>query len=773
MQLALLVTLLLGLSWTKSVEEYNVIWNTPSGSVEDMMPLGNGRMAVGIWPELQSNSIQLFVSRADARDENSELLKLTQLEVVTTPSVTWATFEQELDLDTATVEISLFGKLNGSPVAMHVSGWVDANSDNLVLDFKGSYSFSATVTLKPWRTSRQPEPSNLQGWMCQPRYIYPDTIKNSVGPNFPADSLVSYHRNIDSNYYTYSMTLQGLAKEALKFPNPLVGIQFGSVVYGSSQLKRTGPLTLHAASTTSLRIAIATHTNQTSEANWESQIKNQIYSNVEDPNIRPRHVAFWTSFWDRSYISITTSTTNNNENNDNEKISPTKPQADSDTYLVSRQYTIWRYLQACQTRTAFPLKFNGQLYVATTPNPDDRQWGGGEWWQNLRLPYYNMLASGDHDLILSLFDYYLNMLPIAQARTVTYFNITGAFWPETNVLFSLYYNSDYGCPGSRNGFPPSIPQTRWNRYNYQGGLDLSLLILEHFSHTKDVSTFKKYQEIIRSVIMFYSKRWTKTDSQGKLIFFPSQAIETYQCVTYPPIESDCVTNSMPDIAGLMSVLNALLELPTGLLDPQFVTLCKNLLAITPDLPVATDGSHLLAGQKLPPSQSNVENPELYAVHPYKLYTVAQSAQHNKPAITSYYARIHKCNQGWCQDIMNAALLGLTSEAQQQVVERAKTAPAQGYRFPGFMPHFQDFPPSGDHLSNLNSALQWMLLQSGQGKDQSIMLFPAWPCSWDVEFKLRAPENTVVHLIYKGGKVQKLDVTPTSRRNDIRFMNCGQ
>ena len=59
----------------------------------------------------------------------------------------------------------------------------------------------------------------------------------------------------------------------------------------------------------------------------------------------------------------------------------------------------------------------------------------------------------------------------------------------------------------------------------------------------------------------------------------------------------------------------------------------------------------------------------------------------------------------------------------------------------------------------------MLLQPDGDK---ILLLPAWPKGWDVDFKLHAPRNTVVECVYRGGKIQRLVVTPESRRADIVF-----
>ena len=57
----------------------------------------------------------------------------------------------------------------------------------------------------------------------------------------------------------------------------------------------------------------------------------------------------------------------------------------------------------------------------------------------------------------------------------------------------------------------------------------------------------------------------------------------------------------------------------------------------------------------------------------------------------------------------------------------------------------------------------MLLQP---VDDKLHLLPAWPKGWDVEFKLHAPQNTIVEGNFKEGKFAELKITPDSRRYDI-------
>jgi hypothetical protein len=61
------------------------------------------------------------------------------------------------------------------------------------------------------------------------------------------------------------------------------------------------------------------------------------------------------------------------------------------------------------------------------------------------------------------------------------------------------------------------------------------------------------------------------------------------------------------------------------------------------------------------------------------------------------------------------------------------------------------------------ALQWMLMQC-DGK--RIQLLPAWPADWDAEFKLRAPDETIVEGSVHDGKLSDLKVTPASRQKDV-------
>ena len=64
------------------------------------------------------------------------------------------------------------------------------------------------------------------------------------------------------------------------------------------------------------------------------------------------------------------------------------------------------------------------------------------------------------------------------------------------------------------------------------------------------------------------------------------------------------------------------------------------------------------------------------------------------------------------------------------------------------------------------ALQGMLMQAD---GRNIILFPAWPREWNVDFKLCAPMKTTVEGVFRAGKLRKLKVSPAERRSDVVVM----
>ena len=79
-------------------------------------------------------------------------------------------------------------------------------------------------------------------------------------------------------------------------------------------------------------------------------------------------------------------------------------------------------------------------------------------------------------------------------------------------------------------------------------------------------------------------------------------------------------------------------------------------------------------------------------------------------------------------------------------------------------------PSSDHFGVMQNAISWMLMAPADDKAQSVMLLPAWPCSWDVSFKLHAPQLTTITGTLTAGKLV-YTVEPPSRKNYVTAVPC--
>jgi len=57
----------------------------------------------------------------------------------------------------------------------------------------------------------------------------------------------------------------------------------------------------------------------------------------------------------------------------------------------------------------------------------------------------------------------------------------------------------------------------------------------------------------------------------------------------------------------------------------------------------------------------------------------------------------------------------------------------------------------------------MLVQEAGGK---IFLLPAWPDTWDADFRLHLSGNSVIKGTVKDGKLISWEIIPESRKNDV-------
>jgi hypothetical protein len=163
------------------------------------------------------------------------------------------------------------------------------------------------------------------------------------------------------------------------------------------------------------------------------------------------------------------------------------------------------------------------------------------------------------------------------------------------------------------------------------------------------------------------------------------------------------------------------------------------------------------------NKMNIENPELYPVFPFRLVSFDKS--NATLGIEALRHRWDGGDFGWRQDDIFMAYLGLADSTRAYLVGRANKK-HEGSRFPAFWGPNYDWIPDQDHGGVLLKTVQSMILQTDGKK---IFLLPAWPKEWNAEFKLHAPENTVVAGTVADGKLVGLEVTPAKRRKDVVVM----
>lgn len=728
------------------IKRYNVLWDTRSEDSWGSMPIGNGDIGANLWisPE---GEINFYISKTDAWSENGRLLKIGKLKVRLTPNLLEGDdFSQELDLESGTIQIA--GEKEGQKIELRF--WIDANNPMIGLEGKSSVPVKTEVMYDGWRrkqrTLSKDEARSAYGLdgSPDPVVVEPDIV-GAVD-----NGLVWYHRN-ERSIWDKTIEVQALSEFKDDLKDPLLNRTFGAYVTGKGLVKSSDKSLISDGLSRDIDLSVFINTSQTETAAiWQANLIEHAgkIENTPTQLRKEAHEGWWKDFWEKHYIFVDS------------------PKNAEKVYNMTRGYLLQRYMNACSGRGNMPIKFNGSIFTVDVPRPvkqnsgfdaDYRDWGGCYWWQNTRLPYWAMLYSGDFEMMKPLFNMYMNTLPLAKMRTEKYYRHQGAMYPETMYFWGTWNNENYGW--EREEKPDGLSDNMYIRYEWQGAIELIAMMLDHYAFTQDKYFLNTtLVPFANEILTFYDLHYQR-DGNGKMKLDPAQALETYW---------EGTINPMPEVAGLKAVTNSILDIDAALVGKDLKDLCVKLENELPEIPLATvKGKQVLMPAEVLGEKKNVENPELYAVFPYRLYGLTKDDI--KLAEISYKRRTHKDYRGWQQDGIQAALLGLSDEASKIVLNNFNTK-HEGSRFPAFWGPNYDWVPDQDHGGVNMRALQNMLIQT-EGK--KILLFPAWPSKWDVEFKVHAPENTIIEGKLKNGKLSGLKVSPANREQDIVYYLKGK
>lgn len=722
------------------VDQYNVIWDSPSQNSSESMPCGGGDIGLNVWVE--DGDLLFYVSRSGAFDENNTLLKMGRVRVKLTPNLLAGShFRQELKLHDGYVRM----EAGSGRDKVGIDLWVDVFRPVVHLEIEAAQAVTAEIGYESWRYQDRLL-RGLESNQNSYKWAAPRGLRTQADHiAFEGDEILFYHRNQPETMFDISVAQQGLDSVKHRMMNPLVNRTSGGLLvaknmvpagnyegeYLDTDYKGWSLRSKRPASKHEMQIYLHVDQSETLFA-WQEKLMAIRTEAEKTRNAHRQTQEWWHAYWERSFVVI----------------DPDRP--DSDGWRIGRNYQLFRYMLGCNAFGQWPTKFNGGLFtydpVFTNEKyaytPDFRNWGGGTHTaQNQRLVYFPMLKSGDFDLMTPQFEFYNRSLGNAELRSEVYWGHKGASFTEQLENYGLPNPSEYGWKRPAD-YDKGMEYNAWLEYQWDTSLEFCLMILETHRYTgADIS---RYLPLIESCLAFFDEHYRYLAKQrgikelneaGQLVLYPGSACETYK-MAY---------NAVSTIAGLQAVTDALLALDLPLEKRERWEAFR--ASIPPVEFREIDGKRTIAPAKLWERINNTETPQLYPVFPWRLYGVGRP--NLETAVNTYLydpdALKFRHHQGWKQDAIWAACLGLTDEAKSLVLKKLGDS---GRRFPAFWGPGFDWTPDHNWGGSGMIALQEMLLQEVDGQ---LHLLPAWPEEWEVHFRLHVPGKPVEALKKKGAQ----------------------
>jgi hypothetical protein len=772
------------------LKDYNIVWTEQSQNASESMPLVGGDMACNVWVE--KGDVLLYLQRSGSLSENGEYLKMGRFRLQLNPNLLSGEtdFRQELKLADGFIEIET-RRNDGLKVLIKL--WVDVYNPVVHLEVESNEHIEVTVSYESWRTEDKellPIQYGRERFTCFNLEGYPGKVIRVKDHISPADNgVLFYHRNPEEKLIPEILiTQQGLEDSADDIFDDIKDRTFGGLLYGEGFIQAgtgEGKYQITPYKSWKLRsekakknhhILIATHIEQAETVGeWQKNLNETIKKASKDQHDDfEKTIFWWHQFWDRSHIFV----------------HPEHSDTGNPVWQMSRNYQLFRYQLGGNAFGEYPSKFNGGSLIfdpvlvnqETAYEPDWRQWGGAvHTAQNQRLLYWPMLKAGDYDAIIPQFELYRKGLPGATARVKTHFGHDGAVFPEYMSAPGIVFGAGWGWEGDGHRargeeIPFGDPRANGARgyndlaeegvmanqscaYHWESQVEHAYMILEYYRFSgRDIS---RYMPFIKASILFFDEHYqlrqkmrtgNPLDENGKIVIYPSTSCESYRGAKNP---SDL-------IAGLRACINSLLDLDNKYLTSEEREYYRGFLSRIPDYSFdEQNGMKILKPAEEWLKEANQELPQFYPLFPFDQYQIGDE---EIQIFKNTYEVAPEFRKGtiisWHQDGIFFARMGMTNEAADYNTRKLQDSQR---RYPTFWGPGHDWVPDHNWGGSGMIGLQEMLMQT---IGDQILLFPAWPEDWDVDFKLHAPHKTTVEGKLKNGKVVELRIIPENRRKDL-------
>lgn len=679
----------------------------------ESIPVGNGDLGANIWAE--KDGIYFLLSKTDAFSRLHRLIKTGFLKFTLPNKKAFDTLEFHLSLEEGML------KIKNEDISFEI--YADANNPIYVINISGDIGEGKLSLINYRREPEKIDPTDRSNYQLNhDKSIHIDfdcTEDADTVFSIDDETLGQYHRNSES-LYKFSLHHQHL--EDYEGDDPLTDLTFGFLAY-SPDVNIKGESLEFKKGTKNARVIIHSLCEKCGKPEeFTDKIKN-----IPETD-REKHISYWKEMWNKSYVYISGS---------------------KKAEKLTQGYILQRYINICAGRGKYPIKFNGSIFTCQ-PSPhreenmDYRNWGGYYWLQNTRLIYWNMLYSGDYELMLPFFRLYIDNLNFAKYRTQKYFGYDGAFYPETMSIFAAYADTNYGW--NRDGLSDGVTENTYIRYYYCGALEVALMMLLYCRNSGNVEFLKEEcLPFVYENLKFFKNRFTLPD--GSMRFEPTSSLETWQ---------NCIDDS-PNIAALKSVCEMLKTFSEA--SDELKKFADSILKALPALPIGKKGFKKVVlpfRKNVDKVKRNCENPELYTVFPYGIYKVGEKDLNI--GINTFKKRKEKASCGWQQHGIQAAFLGLKKETFKEITRNCENT-NKNCIFPAFYGPNYDWLPDQDNGSVMNIAILKALVQSNSEK---IFLFPAWDKNISVSFRLPVDDNFITVKYEKGRKPEYSFDKPESR-----------